>query len=99
MLAGAMRRPAWCNFRLSEQVSLPWLGCPTSFPPDWRTRACGLAKIQLAAAIQQQVNEQIIESLSDGVLVVDERGRAANPAARALLDSDRALCDAVLRPR
>ena len=52
---------------------------------------------QLAAAIQQQVNELVIESLSDGVLVVDERGvvRAANPAARALLGSERALSDAV----
>lgn len=45
---------------------------------------------QLAARMQQQVNDLVIESLSDGVLVVDVRGdvRAANPAARYLLQSD-----------
>lgn len=42
---------------------------------------------QLAASMQQQVNELVIESLTDGVLVVDEYGRirAANPAARSAL--------------
>jgi len=47
---------------------------------------------QLAARIQRQVNELVIESLPDGVLVVDNNGcvRAANPAARDLLGSDRA---------
>ncbi|MCM2253753.1 MAG: ATP-binding protein [Ramlibacter sp.] len=40
-----------------------------------------------AARIQSQVNELVIESLVDGILVVGARGRvhAANPAARALL--------------
>jgi two-component system, NtrC family, sensor histidine kinase PilS len=40
-----------------------------------------------AARVQAQVNELVIESLADGVLVVDARGRvlAANPAARELL--------------
>ena len=48
---------------------------------------------QLAASIQRQVNELVIESLPDGVLIVDERGRvhAANPAARQLLGSQQAL--------
>ena len=48
---------------------------------------------QLAARVQKLVNELVIESLSDGVLVVDRKGtvRAANPAARRLLGADRAL--------
>ncbi len=42
---------------------------------------------QLAARVQRQVNELVIESLSEGILVVDKTGRvrAANPAARLLL--------------
>ncbi|OYU44392.1 MAG: PAS domain-containing sensor histidine kinase [Burkholderiales bacterium PBB4] len=42
---------------------------------------------QLAARIQQQVNELVIESLPDGVLIVDDKGvvRGANPSARQLL--------------
>ena len=45
------------------------------------------------ATLQRQVNELVIESLPDGVIVVDELGsvRAANPAARQLLGSQRAL--------
>ena len=52
---------------------------------------------QLAASIQRQVNELVIESLPDGVLIVDERGcvHAANPAARQLLGSQQALHAAV----
>ena len=52
---------------------------------------------QLAANIQRQVNELVIESLPDGVLIVDERGcvRAANPAARQLLGSQQALRAAI----
>ncbi len=40
-----------------------------------------------AAHAQTQVNELVIESLTDGVMVTDSRGmvRAANPAARQLL--------------
>jgi two-component system sensor histidine kinase PilS (NtrC family) len=40
-----------------------------------------------AAQVQAQVNELVIETLSDGILVVDMQGRvqAANPAARVLL--------------
>lgn len=47
---------------------------------------------QLAATVQRQVNELVIESLPDGVLIVDDRGcvRAANPAAQQLLGSRRA---------
>jgi two-component system sensor histidine kinase PilS (NtrC family) len=42
---------------------------------------------QLAARVQQQVNELVIESLADGVLVVDHKGivRSANPSARRML--------------
>jgi len=56
--------------------------------------ASGLASVersaqrsQLAAKVQRQVNELVIESLSDGIMVVDDRGqlRSANPAARLLL--------------
>lgn len=45
---------------------------------------------QLAARVQTQVNELVIETLADGVLVVDANGvvRAANPAARRLLGSN-----------
>jgi len=48
---------------------------------------------QQAATVQRQVNELVIESLSDGILVVDAQGsvRAANPAARQLLGSRLAL--------
>lgn len=52
----------------------------------------------LAASIQRQVNELVIESLPDGVLIVDAQGwvRAANPAARALLgESEDALRSAI----
>ena len=42
---------------------------------------------QLVALMQIQVNELVIETLSDGVLVIDANGivRSANPAARRLL--------------
>lgn len=42
---------------------------------------------QRAATVQRRVNELVIESLPDGVLIVDSHGwvRAANPAARELL--------------
>ncbi|RYX89017.1 MAG: PAS domain-containing sensor histidine kinase [Comamonadaceae bacterium] len=45
---------------------------------------------QIAARVQTQVNELVIETLADGVLVVDASDvvRAANPAARRLLGSD-----------
>lgn len=44
-------------------------------------------KNQMAVAIERQVNALVIESLSDGILVVDAAGqvRSANPAARELL--------------
>ena len=45
---------------------------------------------QQAARIQQQVNDLVIESLTDGILVVDADGtvHAANPAARHMLQTD-----------
>jgi two-component system sensor histidine kinase PilS (NtrC family) len=48
---------------------------------------------QLAARMQSLVNELVIESLTDGILVVDAHGtvRAANPAARKLLGAQRAM--------
>jgi len=48
---------------------------------------------QLAARVQRQVNELVIETLTDGILVVDPKGtvRSANPAARHLLGSERSL--------
>jgi two-component system sensor histidine kinase PilS (NtrC family) len=44
---------------------------------------------QLAATEQRQVNELVIKTLADGVLVVDELGKvhSANPAAYLLLDA------------
>ena len=44
----------------------------------------------LAARLQQQVNALVIESTSDGVLVVDAQGtvHAANPAAQQMLQAD-----------
>ncbi len=43
--------------------------------------------------VQRQVNELVIEALTDGILVVDGRGRvrATNPAARQLLGSEQPL--------
>jgi two-component system, NtrC family, sensor histidine kinase PilS len=48
---------------------------------------------QEAVQVQRQVNELVIESLTDGILVVDAKGhvRAANPAARQLLGSESPL--------
>jgi two-component system sensor histidine kinase PilS (NtrC family) len=48
---------------------------------------------QRAERVQRQVNELVIESLADGILVLDPRGlvRAANPAARHLLGAQSVL--------
>ena len=45
---------------------------------------------QMAAYIQQQVNDLVIESLSDGILVLDAYGtvHAANPAAQQMLHAN-----------
>ncbi len=55
----------------------------------------------LAATVQRQVNELVIESLADGILVVDENGQvlSANPAAKQLLDIDNAPSAASLNLR
>ena len=48
---------------------------------------------QLAVRVQRLVNELVIESLPDGVLVVDQSSmvRSANPAARQLLGAETAI--------
>lgn len=48
---------------------------------------------QAAASIQRHVNELVIESLPDGVLIIDGSGRvlAANPAARQVLGGGQAV--------
>ncbi|RZJ25545.1 MAG: PAS domain-containing protein [Haliea sp.] len=55
---------------------------------------------QRAARIQAQVNELVIETLTDGVLVVDllEDVHAANPAARQLLGCGQASLTGQSRP-
>ncbi len=57
------------------------------------TEGLRASQSQLAASIQRQVNSLVIESLPDGVLIVDDRGRvhAANPSARHMLGSSLAL--------
>jgi len=56
---------------------------------------------QLAATEQRRVNELVIKSLTDGVLVVDEEGkvRSTNPAARVLLDAPEGAGELDLRLR
>jgi two-component system, NtrC family, sensor histidine kinase PilS len=51
---------------------------------------------QLAERLQRQVNALVIETLTDGILVVDGRGivRAANPAARTMLGTELSRRDA-----
>jgi two-component system sensor histidine kinase PilS (NtrC family) len=48
---------------------------------------------QLAVNVQRQVNALVVESLSDGIMVIDKVGRvrSANPAARRLLGPERFL--------
>ncbi|MDB5742889.1 MAG: integral rane sensor signal transduction histidine kinase [Polaromonas sp.] len=54
---------------------------------------------QSAALMQVQVNELVIAAMTDGVLVMDINGivRSANPAARHLLATQDALCQAPFR--
>ena len=53
-------------------------------------------KSQSAARMQTQVNELVIATLTDGILVADRHGmvRSANPAARRLLSAHDAVCPA-----
>jgi two-component system sensor histidine kinase PilS (NtrC family) len=48
---------------------------------------------QLAVKMQRKVNALVVESLSDGIMVIDKTGavRSANPAARRLLGPERLL--------
>lgn len=83
----------WNTSALFSQAALTGAGCfAISFIA--RQLASRLASIelkaqrsQLAAAVQRQVNELIIETLGDGVLVVDAQHlvRSANPAAQKQL--------------
>ncbi len=83
----------WNTSALFSQAALTGAGCfAVSFIA--RQMASRLASIelkakrsQLAAAVQRQVNELIIETLGDGVLVVDAEHlvRSANPAAQKQL--------------
>lgn len=52
---------------------------------------------QLAATIQREVNELVIEAMPEGIMIVDQGGmvRAANPAARELLGDEYVLRSAV----
>ena len=54
----------------------------------------------MVARVQIEVNQLVIDTLSDGVLVVDSNGivRAANPAARALLGVPRLPSDSPNAP-
>ena len=98
MLGGAMLTGAYATSSLVQLAlsgvgffAVAWLSNQLSTRlADEGTRAY---HNQLAAAIQRQVNALVIESLADGVLVVDHHGRvrAANPAARALMGSEHAL--------
>lgn len=47
----------------------------------------------LAVRVQRQVNALVVESLTDGIMVIDKTGtvRSANPAARRLLGPERVL--------
>lgn len=83
----------WNTSALFSQAALTGAGCfAISFIA--RQLATRLASIelkaqrsQLAATVQRQVNELIIETLGDGVLVVDAQHlvRSANPAAQKQL--------------
>ena len=83
----------WNASALFSQAALTGAGCfAISFIA--RQMASRLASIelkaqrsQMAAAVQRQVNELIIETLGDGVLVVDAQYmvRSANPAAQRQL--------------
>jgi two-component system sensor histidine kinase PilS (NtrC family) len=83
----------WNASALFSQAALTGAGCfAISFIA--RQMASRLASIELkaqrnqvAAAVQRQVNELIIETLGDGVLVVDAQHlvRSANPAAQKQL--------------
>jgi len=83
----------WNTSALFSQAALTGAGCfAISFIA--RQMVTRLASVelkaqrsQLAAAVQRQVNELIIETLGEGVLVVDAQHqiRSANPAAEKLL--------------
>jgi two-component system sensor histidine kinase PilS (NtrC family) len=91
---------AWLSLHASgdfntyfPQAALTGAGCfAISFIASQLSRRLASVELraqrsQLAADVQRQVNELVIESLADGILVVDQRGqvRSANPAAHLLL--------------
>jgi len=91
----------WNTSGLFSQAALTGAGCfAISFiARQMVTRLADVELIarrsQLAAAVQQQVNELIIETLNEGVLVVDAQHqvRAANPAAQKQLCPQHAAPD------
>lgn len=56
---------------------------------------------QMAARVQRQVNELVIESLTDGILVLDKESivRAANPAAHRMLGTDSTMMTSLFNLR
>ena len=75
------------------QAALTGLGCfaisfiASQLANRLATVESNAQRSQLAATVQRQVNELVIASLNDGIVVVDEQlwVRSANPAAFALL--------------
>ncbi len=75
------------------QAALTGAGCfaisfiASQFASRLATVELRAQRSQLAATVQRQVNELVIASLTDGILVVDDRStiRSANPAAHLIL--------------
>jgi two-component system sensor histidine kinase PilS (NtrC family) len=83
----------WESTSLFVQAALTGSGCfaIAFIASQMATRLASLElraqRSQLAATVQRQVNELVVASLSEGILVVDAhmQVRSANPAAQALL--------------
>jgi two-component system sensor histidine kinase PilS (NtrC family) len=92
----------WESTSLFVQAALTGSGCfaIAFIASQLATRLASLElraqRSHLAATVQRQVNELVVASLSDGILVVDAQMqvRSANPAAHALLGLSPLLGDA-----